>query len=74
MQEEERGSKISEIFSTKEETDLLVASRSRRLENVGKRVALQERWLREWQDVNYEGTVAKAPPCPERRMRTPLPQ
>ena len=38
------------------------------------RVALQERWQSEWQDVNYQGTVANAPPFPVRRMRTPLPQ
>ena len=24
--------------------------------------------------MNYKGTLVKAPPCPERRMRTPLPQ
>ena len=58
-------------FQHKRETDRLVASRNRWLEHQGKRVALQERLQR---DVNYEGTVAKAPPCPERRMRTPLPQ
>ena len=54
-----RGSKIFEIFSTKERTDRQVASRNRWLEHQGKRVALQERWQ---SDVNYEGTVAKAPP------------
>ena len=69
-----RGSRIFEIFSTKEKADHLVASRNRWLEHQGKRVALQERWQSDWQDVNYEGTVAKAPTCPERRMRTPLPQ
>ena len=26
------------------------------------------------EDMNYEGTLVKAPPCPKRRMRTPLPQ
>ena len=26
------------------------------------------------EDMNYEGTPVKAPPCPKRRMRTPLPQ
>ena len=39
-----------------------------------KRVAQQERSQSDWEDVNYEGTMAKAPPCPERRMRMPLPQ
>ena len=24
--------------------------------------------------MNHEGTFVKAPPCPKRRMRTPLPQ
>ena len=51
-----------------------MASRNRWLEYQGERVAQQERWLSDLQDVNYEGTMAKAPPCPERRMRTPLPQ
>ena len=39
-----------------------------------KRVALQESGQNDWQDVKYEGTMAKAPPCPERSMKTPLPQ
>ena len=26
------------------------------------------------EDMNFEGTLVKAPPCPERRMRTPLPK
>ena len=26
------------------------------------------------EDMHYEGTLVKALPCPERRMRTPLPQ
>ena len=69
------GSRNFEIFSTKKRKNGdSVASRNRWLEYQGKRVAQQERWLCDWQDVNYEGTMAKAPPCPERRMRTPLPQ
>ena len=59
------------ISVIKRETDSSVPSRNRWLEHQGKRVALQERLQR---DVLYEGTVAKAPPCPERRMRTPVPQ
>ena len=69
-----RGSRIFDIFSTQEETSHLVASRNRLLEHEGKRVALQERWQSEWQGVNFEGTVPKAPPCPERRMRMLRPQ
>ena len=51
-----------------------MASRSRRLEYNGKRVAQQERPHSDPRDMNYEGTTAKASPCPERRIRTPLPQ
>ena len=57
---------ISRFSTQKRKIDHLVASRNRWLEYQGKRVAQQ--------DVNYEGTMAKAPPCPERRMRTPLPR
>ena len=28
----------------------------------------------EWQDTKTQGTVATAPPCPDRAMKTPLPQ
>ena len=38
-----RGSKIFEIFDTKEKNDHLVASRRRWLEYQGERVALQDR-------------------------------
>ena len=54
--------------------DQLVASRNHWYEFPGKRVAQQERWPSVLQGVNSEGTMAKAPPCPERRMRTPLPK
>ena len=54
--------------------DHSVASRHRWLDNQGKRAAQQERSHSDLKDVNYEGTLVKAPPCPERRMRTPLPQ
>ena len=57
-----RGSRIFEIFSTKEKSDHLVESKNRWLEYQEKRVAQQERSQSEWQDVNYEGTMAKAPP------------
>ena len=69
-----RGSRIFDIFSTEETIDHLVASRDRWLEYQGKKIDKQERWLSDLQNVNYERTMAKAPPCPERRMRTPLPQ
>ena len=69
-----RGNRIFGIFSTQEKTDHLVESGKGWLEHEGKRVALQERWQSERQDANYEGTVAKASPCSDRRIRTPLPQ
>ena len=68
-----RGSIIFEIFDT-EKNDHLVASWMRWLEHKEKREALQERWQNDWQDIKYEGIMAEAPPCPERSMRTPLPQ
>ena len=71
MQEGE-GAGFCEFCSTKEKIDHLVASRSRWLEYKGKRVTQQEKWLSDLQDVNHEGTMAKAPPCSERRLRTSL--
>ena len=35
---------------------------------------MQERWPNEWHDMEYQGAVTKAPPCPESTLRTPLPQ
>ena len=57
--QKEGGSKIFDIFSTKK------TNRNRWLEHQGKRVALQERWQSDWQDVIFEGTMAKAPPKDE---------
>ena len=37
------------------------------------RAATQERWPNEWHDIEYHGAVAKAPPCPEKTLNTPLP-
>ena len=34
----------------------------------------QEKWQNELHDIEYEGVIAKAPPCHERNLRTPLPQ
>ena len=31
-------------------------------------------WQNEWHDIEYQGAVAKAPPCPERTLKTPCPQ
>ena len=51
-----------------------MATRRCRLEHQGKGAATQERWPNEWHDIEHQGVVAKAPPCPERSLRTPLPQ
>ena len=40
----------------------------------GKNGARQESGQNEWHDIEHQGAVAKAPPCPERTLKTPLPQ
>ena len=35
---------------------------------------MQDRWATEWHDIEYQGAVAKARPCPESTLRTWLPQ
>ena len=62
-----RGSSIFQFFNTSEKMDHLV-------EHQRERVAVQERWPHEWHDIEYQRAVAKAPPCPESTLRTPLPQ
>ena len=65
---------FSRSSTAKKERDHFVESRIRWLEYQGERVALQENGQNDWHDVEYEGKMAKAPPCPERSMKTPLPQ
>ena len=69
-----RGSGIFEIFDTKVKKDHSVASRRRWLEHQGERVALQKSGQNDWHDIKYHEIMAKAPPCPEGTLRTPLPQ
>ena len=70
-----RGCGIFEILDSEEREDHFVASRIRWLEYQGERVALQENGQNDWQDVKYERKWQKPlPPCPERSMKTPLPQ
>ena len=51
-----------------------MASKRRWLERQDEKVAVHENWQNEWHDIKYQGTMAKAPPCPERTLKTPLPQ
>ena len=44
------------------------------MERQEEKVALQESWQNEWHDIKFQGMTAKAPPCPERTLKTPLPQ
>ena len=62
--DERRGSNIFKLFDTSEKKDNLVACRRRWLERQGEEVAVQERWPNGWQHIEYQGVVAKAPPCP----------
>ena len=51
-----------------------MASRKRRLESQGKEETKQDSWQNEGHDVKYQGVMAKAPPCLERTLKTPMPQ
>ena len=67
-----RGSRIFEIFSTKEELDHIVASRNRSMEYQGKSVAAREVAKRS-ERRELRRNDGKGSSVPERRMRTPLP-
>ena len=66
-----RGSSIFQMVDTKREKGPFCGKQKAL---VGERVALQESWQNEWQDMKYQGIMAKAPPYPERTMKTQLPQ
>ena len=51
-----------------------MASRRRWLESQGRNGARQENGQNEWRDLEYQGARAKAPPCPDSTLQTPLPQ
>ena len=38
----------------------------------GKNGARQESGQNEWHDIEFQGALAKAPPCPDRTLKTPL--
>ena len=51
-----------------------MANRRRWLESQGRNGAQQESGQNEWHDIEYQGAMAKAPPCSDRTPQTPLPQ
>ena len=68
------GSNIFQLFDTSEKPNHLVASRRRWLESQGRDDARQENGRNEWYDLGYQGAKAKAPPCSNSTLQTPLPQ
>ena len=63
---------IFQVFDTSEKPNHFVASRRRRLESQGSNDARQENGRNEWYDLGYHGAKAKAPPCPNSALQTPL--
>ena len=68
------GSNIFQLFDTAEKPNHLVASRRRWLESQGRDDARQESGRNEWCDFGYQGAKAKAPPCHNNTLQTPMPQ
>ena len=69
-----RGSNIFQLFNTSQKPNHFVASRRRWLESQGRDDARQENGRNEWYDLGYQGAKAKAPPCTNSTLPTPLPQ
>ena len=69
-----RGSNIFQLFDASERPSHFVASRRRWLESQERNGARQQNVHNEWYDLEYQGDRAKAPPCPDCTMQTPLPQ
>ena len=67
-----RGSNIFQLFDTSEKLNHFVASRRRWLESQGRNCARQENGQNEWYDLEYQGDKAKALPCPDSTLPTPL--
>ena len=68
------GGNVFQLFDTTGEPKNLVASRRRWLESQERDDARQESGRNEWCDNGYQGAKAKAPPCPNSTLQTPLPQ
>ena len=69
-----RGSNLFQLFDTSEKPNHFVASRRGWLESQGRDGARQENGQNEWYDLGYQGAMAKAPPCQNSTLQTPLPQ
>ena len=65
-----RGGNIFQLFDTSRKPNHFVASRRRWLESQERDGAQQNAW----HDIEYLGAKAKAPPCPDSTLQTPLPQ
>ena len=63
------GSNIFQLFDTSEKQDHFVANRKRWLESQVNNGAQQESGQNEWHDIEYQGMMVKAPPCPERTLK-----
>ena len=68
------GNNIFQLFDTSEKPNHFVASKRRQLESQGRDDARQDSGRNECHDIEYQGTKAKAPPCPNSTLQTPLPQ
>ena len=62
-----------QYFPASHQRNGFVANR-KRLESQGRNGAQQESGQNEWHDIEYQGVMAKVPPCPERTLKTQLPQ
>ena len=67
-------SNIFQLFDTSVKPNHFVASRRRWLESQGRDGARQENGRHEWYELGCQGAKAKAPPCPNSTLQTPLPQ
>ena len=67
-------SNIFQLFDTAEKPNHFVASGRRWLESQVRDGARQESERKEWYALGYQGAKAKAPPCFNSTLQTPLPQ
>ena len=69
-----RGSYIFQLFDTSEKPNNSVASGRRWLESQGKMVHGKRVGRTSGMLFEHQGAMAEGPPCPERTLKTPLPQ